>query len=399
MSWTTPDHLRAEVQKLWDKGLLLGGEDAATWPRHLRLKAPSSAELSSQFAAVQLWVAQLAAMPQVRLEWRVLRHRVIGSNRLPDAVWLDTPEAALALIGKQAEAAQFSALLAHTQKQLPAVVPWLHQQPLQALHLISSWPRLLTVVRWMQQHPRPEIHVRQMDVAGVDSKFVEAHRSVLSALFDLALPASAVNTQHQGISGFARRYGFLEDPPRIRFRILDPALALLAGGSDQDYTLRHDAFAALQTPARRVFITENKTNFLAFPPCPDSLVIFGGGYGFEMLAEARWLQHCTLHYWGDIDTHGFAILSQLRAHFPHTQSLLMDAETLLAHQSLWGNEPMPVRHDLQRLTATEQTLFDDLRDNRLGTALRLEQERIGYRWLLAELARLSPANIALNHLA
>ena len=34
-----------------------------------------------------------------------------------------------------------------------------------------------------------------------------------------------------------------------------------------------------------MFITENEINFLAFPHVTDSLIIFGGGYGFETLAE------------------------------------------------------------------------------------------------------------------
>ena len=73
-----------------------------------------------------------------------------------------------------------------------------------------------------------------------------------------------------------------------------------------------DTKTAAALPARRVFITENETNFLAFPPAADAMVVFGAGYGWEALARASWLHRCQLHYWGDIDTHGFAILDQLR---------------------------------------------------------------------------------------
>jgi hypothetical protein len=34
-------------------------------------------------------------------------------------------------------------------------------------------------------------------------------------------------------------------------------------------------------------------------------------------------------YWGDLDTHGFAILDELRAHCPHAESLLMNRATFL----------------------------------------------------------------------
>jgi hypothetical protein len=131
---------------------------------------------------------------------------------------------------------------------------------------------------------------------------------------------------------------------------------------------------------QRVFITENETNFLAFPMVADGMVVFGAGYGFDMLADAAWLHGRELHYWGDIDTHGFAILDALRARFGHARSFLMDRETLLAHRPHWGTEPAPEQRDLLRLTAQESALYDDLRRNRLGPQVRLEQERIGYAW-------------------
>jgi hypothetical protein len=116
-----------------------------------------------------------------------------------------------------------------------------------------------------------------------------------------------------------------------------------------------------------------------------SIVIFGSGYGWEALAQARWLAQCSIHYWGDIDTHGFAILDQLRAHLPHVESLLMNRATLMAHKALCGREETPVTHDLPRLTEQERDLFNDLRDNRIRPGLRLEQERIGFAFAEAAL--------------
>jgi hypothetical protein len=111
------------------------------------------------------------------------------------------------------------------------------------------------------------------------------------------------------------------------------------------------------------------------------MVIFGAGYGFKLFTDASWLHNCTIHYWGDIDTHGFAILDQLRTLFPGAISFLMDRETLLAHQLHWGKEPQPSRAELSRLTSKEQLLYDDLRLDRLAVQLRLEQERIGFEWV------------------
>lgn len=132
-----------------------------------------------------------------------------------------------------------------------------------------------------------------------------------------------------------------------------------------------------------MFITENEINFLAFPVRAESIVLFGYGYGFDHLAPADWLRDKEIYYWGDIDTHGFAILDQLRSHFPATRSLLMDRATLLAHRDFWGKEEQPTTRDLDRLEPEEKSLFDDLRCDRLAPALRLEQERIGFTWAKA----------------
>ena len=393
VSWTTATELRSQVQRLWDQGRLLAClvDAGETFPLRLVLKTPRSAELSERFDAVRDWARALQAEAGAgyRLVQREARHRVIGANSLPDEAWVDTPADALRLIGKQRDARRFSAVIDATRDRLPVLLPWLGAQPLRALALAAEWPLLLDVVAWGAAHPRPGIHLRQVDLPGIHTKFIEEHRAVLSALLDLALPADAVDGRVTGAAQFAQRYGFRGKPIRVRFRILDAGRALLGTGVEEDITLGAEAFARLDPALSQVFITENEVNYLAFPPRADSLVIFGAGYGFEMLGAAPWLQRRAIHYWGDIDTHGFAILDQLRAHFAHVESFLMDRATLFAHRVHWVEEARPTLRDLSRLSPDERALFDDLRWKRLAdTPLRLEQERIGFGWVEAALATL-----------
>lgn len=390
MSWSTPADLRAQVQRLWERGELLraGVTGAIAWPLRLTLKAPAASDLSDRFEAVRDWVGAVAATPYVRIDWREWTHRVQGRQRLPAAVWVDSLDDALAFVGKTRQAVRYQALWQQTAAAQPALLSWLTRRPLQALELADRWERLLAVVVWLQAHPRPGLYLRQVDAPGLDSKFIEAHRGVLAEWLDLALPPEAIDPAATGVAQFARRYGFLDKPARIRFRLLDQTLPSLPGCQGlPDITLDAASFAALTLPVTRVFITENETNFLAFPPIPQAIVVFGAGYGWESLAGAAWLRRCDLHYWGDIDTHGFAILDQLRSHFPHVTSLLMDRETLLVHRTHWGEEPEPKRHDLARLMTDEVALYDELRFDRIRPRLRLEQERIGYRWVGDNLAR------------
>jgi hypothetical protein len=392
MTWTRPRDLRKTVQRLWDKGALLaslaGGE--SLFPKRLPLKGPTSTELTQNFEEVRRWITQLDRQAKhYRIVWRHVNHRVLGANDLPGEIWIDTLEDALAFVGRQRDAERFAALVAMTEERLPDLTPWLCKRPLRALALADDWPLLLDVVAWIRQHPRPDLYLRQVDIPGVHSKFIEGHRSVLTELFDLVLPEDVVDREAGGVAGFGQRYGFRGKPVRVRFRILDDALAVFPTGTDQDIAVTHDTFAGLDLPVGTVFITENEINFLAFPRAAQSMVVFGAGYGFDMFVRARWLQDRRLFYWGDIDTHGFAILDQLRGLFPHVRSFLMDRETLMAHKSLWGHEPRREMRDLPRLDPEEQALYDDLRYNRLGDQLRFEQERVGFDWVKNRVAALS----------
>lgn len=111
------------------------------------------------------------------------------------------------------------------------------------------------------------------------------------------------------------------------------------------------------------------------------MVLFSAGYGWEMLADTAWLHRVQVWYWGDIDTHVFAILQQLRKRLPHARSFLMDRETLVAHSQAWTTEDSPVAHEMPLLTAQEREAYDLLRHNVLAKNLRLEQELVTYAWL------------------
>ena len=383
MILTGSRELRAQLQRCWDRGELLAGmvSGESSFPRRLKLKGPTAAQMVEDFDKVRDWISALRALPHYRVEMRELRHRVLGANEVPAAVWVETLDDALSILGKTREARRFANLVERTKQRQPLLLEWLARKPLKALALAGIWDQLLDVVEWIRQHPRPGVYLRQIDIPGLHSKFIEAHRGVLLQWLDPLLPPEAVNPSASGVSGFARRYGFRVKPQRIRLRALDPAHALLPGAAHADITLDAESFSALSPAVARVFITDNEINYLAFPVVPDSLLIFGAGYGFDVLAHAAWLVRCQVFYWGDIDTHGFAILDQLRASLPHAHSFLMDRATLLAFESQWGREEKQTHRALSRLNTEECALYDDLRENKLGQNLRLEQERIGFGWV------------------
>lgn len=380
-SWTTPDDLRAQVLSYWRRGRILaaGFSGDPLFPLRLTMRKPDAAALRERFEAARAWIRELEDHSRAAkgfgydIEWTEINHRQLGRNRMPERIVVPTESDALRLIGEETHSRRFRTLAATTIAEFPALAPLLRRKPFMVLDHAADWPRILAVLAWFRDHPRSDLYLRQVDIEGVDTKFIEARKALFSELLDVVLgrDGGAVPA-----AGFEPRYGLRAKPAVIRFRVLDRALAV-AGLTD--LAVPASDFATLAIAARHVFMTENEINGLAFPGFPGAIVIFGLGYGVDVLQPAAWLRSPQLHYWGDIDTHGFAILDRLRSLFPAARSLLMDRDTLMAHRALWVTEPAPSRATLSRLTADEQALFDDLVNDRLGwSKVRLEQERIGW---------------------
>lgn len=402
MNWTTPADLRARMQRLWDEGALLAealgaslgtkAEAPSLFPLEVRLRRPGARDVTERFGAVIDWAESLRAGSRERkgrgydLRWTSVNNRVHGSNQVPVAVVFGDPFEAIKFIGRGKEAERAQTLARLILSRQPALGNWMMRNPHVLLKRDGEWERLLAVVDWFLTHPRSGLYLRQLDIPGVDTKYIEGRRALLIELLDAVLPPEAVDRTATGVRAFARRYGLRSESPAVRFRILDPKLSI-RGLSDLAVPL--EQFAQLDLPVQRVFITENVTNGVAFPDMPDCIVIFGMGYGLDRLVHVSWLGDVDVWYWGDIDTHGFGILNRLRAVLPKARSLLMDRETLDVHKELWGEEPPNKRFlgDAGRLTADEYALYDDLRRDRLGERIRLEQERISYGWLVRALRR------------
>lgn len=155
-----------------------------------------------------------------------------------------------------------------------------------------------------------------------------------------------------------------------------------------DLSVRVDELAAHPPPGSRVLVVENEITYLALPECADAIAIFGEGYAAARLSELPWLADRDAVYWGDIDTYGFAILDQVRARLPGVRSLLMDDDTLLAHEAHWAVEAKRHEAELLHLNPAESALYGRLLNDEHGVHVRLEQERVRFHHVHDALAHL-----------
>ncbi|MFA7240461.1 MAG: Wadjet anti-phage system protein JetD domain-containing protein [Sulfuricellaceae bacterium] len=380
----TPEEIRAKALRHWNSHTYHRDRLAGLPWQALTVPfgKPGGRELLSGYATIADAMRALRASSKevsgygYVIEFEAIAHRQLGEQQLPKRIFFETEPDFLRFIGKAREAAQFERLACLTGERLPVLSGLLHTRPRLLLDYLPVWEKLLSVAAWFVAHPRPGIYLRQIDLPGIDSKFIERHVAPLTVLLDAVLPDATVAREEKD---FERRYGLRYDQHLIRLRLLDPALSLaeLPLKNLDDITIPLEDFQRLHPPVETVFVTENKVNGLAFPPFPNALVVFGLGYGLSSLAATPWLHRTRLVYWGDIDTHGYVILARFRAVFPHVESMLMDIHTLEANRALCVVEDKPAEGIPTALTPEEAAACAALTQPD-GATLRLEQERIPY---------------------
>ncbi|MEP6854542.1 MAG: Wadjet anti-phage system protein JetD domain-containing protein [Pedococcus sp.] len=389
--WTTPEDIAARVRRRWDDGSLLAAYAlAGPCPVvEVLVRGPAAREIGADLAAVQAWHRRLVKSSRdgagYQLTMREVGGRAIGRNTLPSRARVTTFDQAWRLLGVKAQVEAFDDVLTRTRAVLPELVDWVSRNPLRALAVTDEWPRILAAVTWLRDRGGQGLYVRQIEAEGVDTKFVARHRGTIAALLDVVVPAERVAAKYSRGDGFAERYGFAAPPRLLRMRI-DEGF----GGMPAEVTevaMLPSEVARMRVSVGRVVVVENEVTYLAMPVPVEGVVVWGAGYAAGGLGRLPWVRDAEqVLYCGDLDTHGFAILSVMRGQVPQTQSLLMDEATLLAHRERWGREPSPTRGRLENLSEVEQALYQDLVEDVHAPSLRLEQERLDWRWVEGVLA-------------
>ena len=348
---------------------LVGG---GTWPFEIPLGSPTEAEAQEQPEAVRQWVAAWRDWHGAgNLVWVERRRWTLGPQSLPERLVLAVPQSVAAWIGEEERWQRAFSRYHRTTSSRPALAPRLARY-FDALADYSEpdMGRLEALLAWIESNPRSGLYPRQIPLAGMDTKWLEPRMPMIA---DLA----TAGTDDGGDPTFHRRCGLREAPLTVRFRLLDNELRLHVGGLS-DITAPIEELLRLKLPVERVYIVENVQTGLCFGDRAGSVVFLGLGYGVSRLGRLPWVTAAECIYWGDIDTHGFAILNRARAVLPRLISVLMDELTLLRNRDLWVEEKSPYTAELSLLTTPELEVYRGLRQHRWGPNVRLEQERIAW---------------------
>jgi hypothetical protein len=353
------------------------------FPMPIRFGQPST---SDDWEKLRQEVSSLAnGQLGYQIEWTETNTRRWGRQKFPTRVWFENESDYVTALRKSQEVASFRMNLALSREQLPNIDAWLSSNSVRVVEYARVWADLLKVCRYFLAHPRPGLYARELPIE-VDTKFIERHESVLGSLLDFLLPDLAKVESNR----FEEQFGLRYDEPMIRFRLLDSKLRFRLNLPVDDLAVPLSQFRALNWIGITALITENKmrTTFLTLPTAPNSIGIWGGGGAVELLSSVNWLANCRLFYWGDMDVHGFHILSRLRETFPNIVSAMMDDVTLNAFARFIVNANESSCEMISHLTMDECRAYQRVKQGNL----LLEQEKIPYSYAAPLLGALLKAN-------
>lgn len=309
------------------------------------------------------------------IEWKTIKNRILGTQDFPSKIKFETAEDFERFLQKVKEVDVFRKNVALIKGRFPKLQCWIEKYPQKVIDNSEDWNDILKVLDYFSKNPQPQLYIRELPIE-MHTKFIEQHKAVISELLDIVIK-DYINTNEKE---FEKRYNLRYDEPMVRIRLLDRTLAKKLFYGLDDITIPISLFLKLQIPISKVYIVENKVNFLTFPLIPNSIVIWGKGYGVASIKESELLKSTELIYWGDLDAQGFEILSQFRSYFGQVKSLLMDKATFDNYFEKECGTPSKINVK-QNLTTEEEELYQYIKVNNY----RLEQEKIPQRYVIEQL--------------
>jgi hypothetical protein len=356
---------------------LAGG---GTWPLQIPLGVPTEKDAIEDKSSVRSWVSSWAAWKNVgEVSHEVRKWARLGAQELPVALTVSNAEDVATLVGQEPRWTR--AKERHTQMvdrwpQLGNGGALAARFSVLADYSEVDFRRLISLLDWLVQNPASNVYLRQLPVEGLDTKWAEQRIGVITGLLkDIRQDTSDDN--------FHEVCGLLRPSHRIRIKLLCPELRKLVGGL-RDFEAPIEEIAALQIQPTGAVIVENLDTGRALPDIAGTVAIMKLGNAVSGLGSIPWLKAINAVYWGDIDTHGFAILDRARTALPMLRSVLMDEATTLGYRHLWGTEPVQTSNfALRHLNDHELKVYTGLKANTGGQKVRLEQERLPWGFCIA----------------
>lgn len=244
------------------------------------------------------------------------------------------------------------------------------------------WTDVCLCADWLNKNQDSNLYIREIPLP-VHTKFIEQNKKIIKSLTEKA------DSEYE----FEITFGLRAKPDFVRFRSLSDNIMLPFSESRlNECQILLDDFSKLDESflhkIKNIFIVENEMVYLTFPRYKDSICIWGQGYKVNILNGIEWFKSKELYYFGDLDEHGFDILSTYRRRYPQIQSFCMDNKILEEYrQFLVNGKKLENERIPENLNETEKECFMILRSVK-SEKNRLEQERISVAYITKQLSLL-----------
>jgi hypothetical protein len=250
---------------------------------------------------------------------------------------------------------------------------------------ISKWDEdfcknLALTTGFLIENQKSNLYKRELPIH-VPTKFLEKNIVVITNFLSNFISIPNVENKYQ-------KLGLIDKTFIIKIRAKDKFTISDINGNNCGNTevifLTPKAFENFTYNPKRVFIVENETTFFKFPLKENDICLYSGGFSILSFKNNKMLMENNTYYFGDIDEHGFAILSMFREIYPGIKSIFMDTKTLnkFTKFEIEGKEYQGI---LNALNMEETKVYEYIKENNL----RLEQERIPIHFIKNELELLS----------
>ncbi|MBE0509789.1 MAG: hypothetical protein IBX49_03585 [Gammaproteobacteria bacterium] len=334
-----------------------------SWPLRLPIGKPPARLLNEQPAILREHLQDWRAVRVGQVVWAAQHYRGAGEAIEIPLEWrLDTPSQWVVACNNHTVREEYHQLEWLVARIDPRFAPlMIRRRALWRDRPIEDVALACTLALQLAPGCAQGLPLRAIPLPGADSKFLERHRSLMTALLDLLYDEQVSTLGLEGFLGAA-------DSAAHWLLVVPLADGLLPF---RQLRLRAEELAETPLSAGRILVVENERCLHQLPELPDTIAILGAGLDLHWL-HAPWLAERALAYWGDIDSWGLTMLARAREAQPEVHALLMDDATFTRYSRHAVAEPNPAACEPpQALNVAEQALYRKLLALDRG---RLEQE-------------------------
>ena len=275
-----PDGVRERLRKVYRSSRRRWLEGIGAWPLSIPLGIPTERQTRDHLAEVQKWQSRWHTWRgEGEIVWVERHWSGLGTQKLPERVLFHAPMQVVIWIGEVERWQRTAERLARMTAHWPLLAGTLSgYYDVLADYAEEDFQRLFAMLNWLEAHPDSGLYIRQLPVTGVDTKWLESHKTLIAGLLRAIRPESGEGADFYGLTGIRR------EPVLMRMRLLDAGARHIAGGLG-DITAPVEEIARLHLPLRRIYIVENLQTGLAFGELPGAAVFMRLGYAVDLFGE------------------------------------------------------------------------------------------------------------------